>query len=92
MGTPDDAISATIDISDVNGAKFDALEAHASQIADSFWMKMGRERFIETMRTEWFVRVTNPKNLEATLTTSSRAIARPDTSPRVTRKTPSLRP
>jgi len=33
MGTPDDAISATIDISDVNGAKFDALEAHASQIA-----------------------------------------------------------
>jgi LmbE family N-acetylglucosaminyl deacetylase len=64
MGTPDDAISATIDISDVNGAKFDALEAHASQIADSFWMKMGRERFIETMRTEWFVRVTNPKNLE----------------------------
>jgi len=40
MGTPDDAISATIDISDVNGAKFDALEAHASQIADSFWMKM----------------------------------------------------
>ena len=64
MGTPDDAISATIDISDVNGAKFDALEAHASQIADSFWVKMGRERFIETMRTEWFVRVTNPKNLE----------------------------
>lgn len=64
MGTPDDQISATIDISEVNGAKFDALEAHVSQIADSFWMKMGRERFIETMRTEWFVRVTNPKDLE----------------------------
>jgi LmbE family N-acetylglucosaminyl deacetylase len=64
MGTPDDQISATIDVSAVNGAKFDALEAHASQIADSFWMKMGRERFMELMRTEWFTRVTNPKNLE----------------------------
>ena len=64
MGTPDDQISATIDISAVNGAKFDALEAHVSQIGDSFWMKMGRERFIETMRTEWFVRVTNPKNVQ----------------------------
>ncbi len=64
MGTPDDEISATIDIGEVNGAKFDALEAHISQIGDSFWMKMGRERFIETMRTEWFVRVTNPKNVE----------------------------
>src|SRR5580692_8503265 len=64
MGTPDDQVSATIDISEVAGAKFDALEAHVSQIADSFWMKMGRERFIETMRTEWFVRVTNPKNVE----------------------------
>jgi hypothetical protein len=27
-------------------------------------MKMGRERFMETMRTEWFVRITNPKNVE----------------------------
>ena len=64
MGTPDDQISATIDVSAVNGAKFDALEAHISQIGDSFWMKMGRDRFMETMRTEWFVRVTNPNNLE----------------------------
>ena len=64
MGTPDDQISATIDVSAVTGAKFDALEAHASQMGDSFWMKMGRERFIEVMRTEWFVRVTNPMQLE----------------------------
>src|SRR5579863_885820 len=64
MGTPDDQISATIDVSSVNGAKFDALEAHVSQIGDSFWMKMGRERFMETMRTEWFVRVTNPNHLD----------------------------
>ena len=64
LGTPDDEIDAVIDISEVNGAKFDALEAHASQIADSFWMKMGREQFIATMGTEWFVRVTNPRRIE----------------------------
>ncbi|MEO9181044.1 MAG: PIG-L family deacetylase [Acidimicrobiales bacterium] len=68
MGTPDDQIGATIDIGGVNGAKFDALEAHASQISDSFWMKMGKEEFMRTMRTEWFVRVTNPKNLEGNVT------------------------
>ena len=64
LGTPDELISAIVDISAVNGAKFDALEAHQSQIADSFWMKMGRDQFIEVMRSEWFVRVTNPKGLE----------------------------
>jgi LmbE family N-acetylglucosaminyl deacetylase len=64
MGTPDDQISATIDVSQFTGAKFDALEAHASQMGDSFWMKMGRERFSEVMRTEWFVRVTNPRDLD----------------------------
>ena len=64
MGTPDENIDARIDISEVTGAKFDALEAHLSQVADSFWMKMGRELFMKTMITEWFVRVTNPRNLE----------------------------
>ena len=64
MGTPDDAIDAAIDVSTVSDAKFDALAAHASQIADSFWMKMGREQFRQVMRTEWFVRATNPLGLE----------------------------
>jgi LmbE family N-acetylglucosaminyl deacetylase len=64
MGTPDDQISATIDVKTVTGAKYDALEAHVSQMADSFWLKMGRERFGEVMGTEWFVRVTNPKDLD----------------------------
>jgi LmbE family N-acetylglucosaminyl deacetylase len=63
MGTPDELIDAAIDIKDVNDAKFDALAAHHSQIADSFWMKMGREQFKESMHTEWFVRVTNPTNI-----------------------------
>ena len=64
MGTPDADISAAIDISDVADAKFDALAAHQSQIADSFWMKMGREQFKKVMGTEWFIRITNPKNVE----------------------------
>src|SRR5664280_2019 len=56
MGTPDDRIDAAIDIVDVTDAKYDALAAHHSQVADSFWMKMGREQFNQVMRTEWFVR------------------------------------
>ena len=64
MGTPDDEIDAAIDIVDVTDAKFDALAAHHSQVADSFWMKMGREQFNQVMRTEWFVRATNPLALE----------------------------
>jgi len=68
MGTPDDEIGATIDVSGVNNFKFDALAAHASQISDSFWMKMGRENFTKTMVSEWFVRVTNPNNLTGNVT------------------------
>jgi len=60
MGTPDEQIGVELDISQVNDAKFDALAAHHSQIADSFWMKMGRDRFRETMTKEWFVRVRDP--------------------------------
>jgi LmbE family N-acetylglucosaminyl deacetylase len=68
MGTPDDKIDAAIDISEVTDAKFDALAAHHSQIADSFWMKMGREQFREVMKNEWFVRITNPRHVEGCVT------------------------
>jgi LmbE family N-acetylglucosaminyl deacetylase len=64
MGTPDDKIGARVDVSTASSRKFDALAAHASQIADSFWMKMGKEQFMEVMVNEWFFRVTNPKNLD----------------------------
>jgi LmbE family N-acetylglucosaminyl deacetylase len=67
MGTPDELIDAVIDVSSVNDAKYEALAAHHSQIADSFWMKMGREEFKKQMRTEWFVRVTNPMNLSGSV-------------------------
>ena len=64
MGTPDDQIDVTVDVSSVVDAKFDALAAHASQMTDSFWMKMGREQFAEVMRFEWFVRATNPQAID----------------------------
>jgi LmbE family N-acetylglucosaminyl deacetylase len=64
MGTPDDEISASIDVSKVTDAKFDALAAHKSQLDDSFWIKMGREQFNQVMGTEWFIRITNPTKLE----------------------------
>jgi LmbE family N-acetylglucosaminyl deacetylase len=64
MGTPDADISAAIDISEVTDAKFDALAAHQSQIAESFWMKMGREQFKQVMSTEWFIRIRNPQDVE----------------------------
>ena len=63
LGTPDDQIDAAIDVRAVADAHFDALAAHASQMRDSFWMTMGRERFREEMTTEWFVRATNPRGL-----------------------------
>jgi LmbE family N-acetylglucosaminyl deacetylase len=68
MGTPDDQIGAAIDVSSVTDAKYDALAAHHSQIAESFWMKMSREEFKKAMGTEWFVRVTNPKGLSGSVT------------------------
>ena len=68
MGTPDDRIGAAVDVSTATDAKFDALAAHHSQIAESFWMKMGREQFKETMTTEWFVRVRDPHGHEGVVT------------------------
>jgi LmbE family N-acetylglucosaminyl deacetylase len=63
LGTPDDSIDASVDVSSVTEAKYDALAAHHSQMAESFWMKMTREEFAAVMRTEWFVRATNPTGL-----------------------------
>jgi LmbE family N-acetylglucosaminyl deacetylase len=67
MGTPDDEIGAAIDVSSATDAKYDALAAHDSQVAESFWMKMSREEFAKAMGTEWFVRVTNPQGLSGSV-------------------------
>jgi len=64
IGTPDELIGASIDVSDVTDPKYDALSAHQSQMADAFWLKMDRVQFKEVMGREWFVRVTNPEKLD----------------------------
>jgi LmbE family N-acetylglucosaminyl deacetylase len=68
LGTPDELVDAIVDVSTVTDAKYDALAAHASQLADSFWMKMDRDEFRAVMGTEWFVRATNPQGLEGRVT------------------------
>jgi LmbE family N-acetylglucosaminyl deacetylase len=57
IGLPDDEITTWVDTSMAGGQKFDALAAHASQSENIFFLRMGRERFIELMGTETFVRV-----------------------------------
>lgn len=57
IGLPDDEITAWVDTRAYGGQKFDALEAHASQSENIFFLRMGRERFTEMMGVETFVRV-----------------------------------
>ncbi len=68
MGTPDELIGAAIAVSSVTDAKYDALAAHASQMGDSFWLKMTKEEFQLAMGTEWFYRVTNPQGISGVVT------------------------
>ena len=68
IGTPDELIGAAIDVSSATDAKHAALAAHASQMADAFWLKMSPEDFKAAMGVEWFVRVTNPLALEGVVT------------------------
>ena len=55
FGTPDDQIDAQINCGLVLDRKYQALEAHSSQTAGSFFMKLGRERFQDLFGTESFV-------------------------------------
>jgi LmbE family N-acetylglucosaminyl deacetylase len=57
IGLPDDEISTWVDIRDFADQKFDALAAHASQSDNTFFLRMGREKFSELMGIETFVRV-----------------------------------
>ncbi len=60
FGTPDEEIGIIVDVTEAADAKFDALSAHSSQTDDSFFVKMGRDRFLELFRNEYFVRVHDP--------------------------------
>ena len=57
---PTSRSGSIVDVAAVADAKFDALSAHSSQTDDSFFLKMGRERFRELFRNEWFVRAIDP--------------------------------
>jgi LmbE family N-acetylglucosaminyl deacetylase len=57
IGLPDEEISTWVDITKFGSQKFDALEAHASQGENIFFLRMGKEKFTEMMGMETFVRV-----------------------------------
>ncbi len=57
LGLPDDEITTWVDTSNWGAQKFDALAAHASQTENIFFLRMGRDRFVELMGRETFVRV-----------------------------------
>ena len=57
IGLPDDQITTWVDTTGFGSQQFDALEAHASQGENIFFLAMGKERFAQIMRMETFVRV-----------------------------------
>jgi len=54
--TPDEQIAARVDCSDVVEAKFRALEAHASQTDNQFFLGLGLDLFKQVFSVESFVR------------------------------------
>ncbi|HEV3212548.1 MAG TPA: PIG-L family deacetylase [Acidimicrobiales bacterium] len=60
FGTPDELIGIRVDVSGAADAKYDALSAHSSQTDNSFFTKLGRDRFRQVFGTEWFVRAIDP--------------------------------
>jgi LmbE family N-acetylglucosaminyl deacetylase len=55
-GTPDSAITTVIDTGAAVERKRAALEAHASQLADTVWVNVSKEDFAELFGQESFVR------------------------------------
>ncbi len=57
VGTPDELVTTTVDVSAVAGRKYASLAAHASQSDNIFFLQMGEEVFSSVMGSESFVRV-----------------------------------
>jgi len=57
IGLPDEEITTWLDVAAFGAAKYEALQAHASQSENIFFLNMGVERFTELMGRETFVRV-----------------------------------
>jgi LmbE family N-acetylglucosaminyl deacetylase len=56
FGVDDELISATVDCTDFVRLKYAALEAHASQIDNAFFLRLGIDLFSKLMGREMFVR------------------------------------
>jgi LmbE family N-acetylglucosaminyl deacetylase len=57
IGLPDEEITTWVDCAAFADQKFDALEAHASQSENIFFLRMGRELFAKYLGMETYVRV-----------------------------------
>jgi LmbE family N-acetylglucosaminyl deacetylase len=61
LGVEEARITTSVDVSDFLGAKRRAMEAHASQIAEtSFFLAVPPEAFAAIWGTEWYIRVGAP--------------------------------
>jgi LmbE family N-acetylglucosaminyl deacetylase len=57
FGTPEEQITAAVDVTKWADAKRQAMRAHASQISeDSFFLSISDDVFLTTWGTEWFIR------------------------------------
>ena len=67
MGMPGDVITTRVDVRDHLDAKRKAMQAHASQIAEtSFFLSMPPEAFELTWGTEWYIRRGAPAGTQET--------------------------
>jgi LmbE family N-acetylglucosaminyl deacetylase len=57
IGLPDEEITTWVDTSEFGAQKFAALAAHASQTENHFFLQLGKEKFVEYLGMENFVRV-----------------------------------
>ncbi len=69
FGSPEEAITTAVDVSDYIDRKRAAMVVHASQIPeDSFFLRMPPEMFAQAFGTEWFIRVGDrPTETESSL-------------------------
>ena len=57
FGSPEDAITTTVDVREYTGAKRAAMAAHASQLTpESFFLAMPDDAFAAAFGAEWFIR------------------------------------
>jgi LmbE family N-acetylglucosaminyl deacetylase len=57
LGTPNEAITTTVDVRDYVAVKRRAMEAHASQLSEAAFLSvMPRELFAQAWGWEWFIR------------------------------------